>query len=245
MNAEHNNNAYNKTATYIYDADGNWTQSKQYDGAGNVLSFRDSIRYKGDVLWDETGAPNQPNTWTDYVYALGKRIASIADARVVKAMYYSGVRDNNVCASNYWLGAQASALNGYAVRNGDSLEFDHMAVGAQAGLSLGFTDGSFSGDGTDHSPDGQWRHFAYDMSPYAGKVIGGIVTGTQSSTPAGTAWTVWYGRATLRSSDGPYNRSTRPEIRWVHHGADVAAPAATTLSSAVTRRQLLPEVQPF
>jgi RHS repeat-associated protein len=169
---EQNNNTYNPTALYTYNAAGDRIRSDQLSG-GQSQSFREYSPFLGQTYAEK----DQNGSWTDYVFANGKRVARVdgSDRRI--HMSGSNTSDGN---------ARGSILYIYDVEApvvaGDKLMWRQYQTGAAAGgLFVSFTDGTTTSwqlpdtDGQQVNSDSfmnQWHNRVVDLSPYVGKTLG-------------------------------------------------------------------------
>lgn len=117
--------------TYAYLADARVRKSNA-DG-----TFTEYVDFNGQPIAEK----GQTGLWTDYIYANGQRIAMVkpSDQRYHLTGTYLATTD-----SNRWTVGQVAFPASLMIRAGDVLSYRIYQHNANAGISIGFTDGSNS-----------------------------------------------------------------------------------------------------
>ncbi len=206
------------THTYQYDAEG---QMANVDSGGsNYHSYMggpdgqrvrkagadgtatEYIRFNGETLSDW----NTFSDWSDYIYAVGKRIAradNYEDELLTQGTSCSS------CATYFRLrNGTGYLLSGYVIQTGDKLMVRQwQSSGVHGGVGLDFASGNTLtlGNMASDPNNNQWDYRSFDLSTVAGNTVTSAWVTTQS-TPASGGWNINYQDFVLLGFDGTVHK---------------------------------------
>ncbi len=157
---------------------------------------------------------NASSTFTDYIYANGKKIAKVDSVRSV--LHISGHRDS----SNYVCGTEGSITGapsfpagaiGYTIAAHDTLVADFKQdQPSNGGVAVVFTNGTGTGYLNDmntstplwfNNVTGTWQHLVGDLTQYAGLTVSSGYAGLHQQMPTGD-FNMWYQNVAIVTADG-------------------------------------------
>jgi RHS repeat-associated protein len=223
--AQQNNNTYNLKALYSYDAQGDRIRADQMQGGSlpgsdpstwTTQSFREYANFDGNVLSEM----DQDGHWTDYIYGLGKKLASAPTVESEIQMSGSQTAPYNV---GYTI--DAPSLAGYVFRTGDVLYVRQIQTGSIDGgveifTSTGNTSGTMDSSGYQSDDDtlmNTWHLRSIPLTNIVGQTFSSMQIGGGSGTRGQSgAFTVNFAEISISSADGTvrtvYNRGTTASL---------------------------------